>query len=121
MVHRLGSCHYWETYLRRSDFVYGNFGENLTVEGRRVMKSASATGSDRWRNLRSQPASRHLLQSGHTSKPRDAGAVGVVSTAGFYSRVIREGEVGAGDRIEKIAEGPEQMTGAEINALLYFG
>src|SRR5262249_777601 len=40
---------------------------------------------------------------------------------GFYFRVIREGEVGAGDRIEKIAEGPEQMTVAEINALLYSG
>jgi hypothetical protein len=33
--------------------------------------------------------------------------------------VIQEGEAGAGDRIEKIADGPEQMTVAEIDALLY--
>jgi flavin reductase (DIM6/NTAB) family NADH-FMN oxidoreductase RutF len=39
--------------------------------------------------------------------------------AGFYFRVIQEGEVGAGDRIERIADGPEQMTVAEIDALLY--
>jgi ferredoxin-NADP reductase len=38
---------------------------------------------------------------------------------GFYFRVIQEGEVGAGDRIDKIADGPEQMTVAEIDALLY--
>jgi hypothetical protein len=38
---------------------------------------------------------------------------------GFYFRVIQEGEVGAGDYIEKIADGPEQMTVAEVDALLY--
>jgi ferredoxin-NADP reductase/ferredoxin len=38
---------------------------------------------------------------------------------GFYFRVIQEGEIEAGDRIEKIADGPEQMTVAEIDALLH--
>jgi MOSC domain-containing protein YiiM len=33
MVYQIASYRYWEKYLRRSDFVYGNFGENLTVEG----------------------------------------------------------------------------------------
>src|SRR3954468_7375770 len=32
-VSQLGSCRYWENELGRSDFVYGQFGENFTVEG----------------------------------------------------------------------------------------
>ena len=38
---------------------------------------------------------------------------------GFYCRVITEGEVEAGQEIVKIAVGPEQVTVAEIDALLY--
>jgi 3-alpha domain/Oxidoreductase FAD-binding domain/Oxidoreductase NAD-binding domain len=36
-----------------------------------------------------------------------------------YFRVLEEGEVGAGDGIVKVKAGPEQVTVAEINALLY--
>jgi ferredoxin-NADP reductase len=38
---------------------------------------------------------------------------------GFYFRVIGEGEVEAGDEIVKVLAGPERMTVAEIDALLY--
>ncbi len=38
---------------------------------------------------------------------------------GFYLRVIEEGEVGAGDAIERVESGPEAMTVADIDALLY--
>lgn len=38
---------------------------------------------------------------------------------GYYFRVIQEGDVGAGDVIEKIAAGNEQMSVAEIDGLLY--
>ena len=38
---------------------------------------------------------------------------------GFYFRVLEEGEVQAGDEILKVASGPEQMTVAEVDALLY--
>jgi ferredoxin-NADP reductase len=38
---------------------------------------------------------------------------------GFYFRVLREGDVGAGDKIVKVREAEERMTVAEINALLY--
>jgi ferredoxin-NADP reductase len=38
---------------------------------------------------------------------------------GFYLRVLEEGEVGAGDEITKVADGPGRMTVAEIDALLY--
>ncbi len=38
---------------------------------------------------------------------------------GFYFRVLQEGEVGAGDDIAKISDGPERMTVADVDALLY--
>jgi YiiM-like, 3-alpha helix domain/Oxidoreductase FAD-binding domain len=38
---------------------------------------------------------------------------------GFYLRVLEEGEAQAGDEIIKLASGPEQMSVAETDALLY--
>ena len=38
---------------------------------------------------------------------------------GFYFRVLQEGEVQARDEIIKLASGPEAMTVAEVDALLY--
>ena len=38
---------------------------------------------------------------------------------GFYLRVLEEGEVGAGDAIERVAVGPGAMTVREVSALLY--
>ncbi len=38
---------------------------------------------------------------------------------GFYCRVIEEGEIGAGDEIVKVADGPEHVTVKEIDGLLY--
>ena len=32
-VYRMESYHYWERFLGRNDFVFGQFGENFTVEG----------------------------------------------------------------------------------------
>ena len=32
-VYQFESYRYWQEQLRRSDFVYGQFGENFTVEG----------------------------------------------------------------------------------------
>jgi len=38
---------------------------------------------------------------------------------GFYFRVLREGEVGAGDDIVIITDGPERISVADVDALLY--
>ena len=40
-VYQMESYRYWQEQLNRSDFVYGQFGENFTVEGCRMMPSAS--------------------------------------------------------------------------------
>jgi ferredoxin-NADP reductase len=38
---------------------------------------------------------------------------------GFYLRVLEEGPVQAGDAIVKVADGPERLTVAQVDALLY--
>src|SRR5262249_11831078 len=38
---------------------------------------------------------------------------------GFYFRVLQEGEVGPGDDIVRVEDGPERITVAEMDALLY--
>ena len=53
------------------------------------------------------------------NQPEIAALLAAHHRPGFYFRVIQEGDVGAGDRIEKIADGPERMTVAEVDALLY--
>ena len=40
---------------------------------------------------------------------------------GFYLRVIEEGEIGAGDAIVKVADGPERLSVKQISDLLYSG
>jgi len=121
MVYQLDSYRYWASFLGRSDLVHGIFGENLTVEG---LADAEVCIGDRYR------IGSAILE---VSQPRDTCyRVGIrldcpempallVShhRPGFYFRVIEEGDVGAGDRIEKLSDGPERMTIAEIDGLLY--
>jgi ferredoxin-NADP reductase/MOSC domain-containing protein YiiM/ferredoxin len=121
MVYQLDSYRYWEKYLGRSDFVYGNFGENFTVEG---LADDEVCIGDQFRIGSaifevSQPrvtCYRVGIRMNHTDLPA---LLVAHHRPGFYLRVIQEGEIGAGDRIEKIADGPEQMAVAEIDALLY--
>ena len=39
---------------------------------------------------------------------------------GFYLRVLEEGEVGAGDALERVEGDPERMTVREMSHLLFF-
>ena len=52
-------------------------------------------------------------------EPRMAALLTSSGKPGFYLRVLREGEVGAGDEIVKVGAEQEQMTIADVNALLY--
>ena len=53
------------------------------------------------------------------NEPRMAALLVAHGRPGFYLRVLEEGEVEAGDEIVQVAAGPERMSVAEINALLY--
>ena len=121
MVYQLDSYRYWANVLGRSDLLPGIFGENLTVEG---LADAEVCIGDRFRIGSAifevtQPRDtcyRLGIRLEHLEMPA---LLVAHRRPGFYFRVIQEGELGAGDRIEKLSDGPERMTVAEIDAQLY--
>lgn len=121
MVYQLESYRYWANYLGRSDLVHGIFGENLTVDG---LADAEVCIGDRFRIGSavvevSQPRDTCYRLGIRLDRPEMAALLVAHRRPGFYLRVIQEGELGAGDRIEKLSDGPERVTVAEIDALLY--
>jgi MOSC domain-containing protein YiiM len=52
-------------------------------------------------------------------RARDADAARRSPSSGFYFRVLDDGLVQAGDEIVKVADGPEQLTVGQSDALLY--
>jgi ferredoxin-NADP reductase/MOSC domain-containing protein YiiM/ferredoxin len=121
LVYQLDSYRHWAGYLERSDLVAGHFGENLTVEG---LADDEVCIGDRFRIGGavvevSQPRDTCYRVGIRLRHPEIAALLVAHRRPGFYLRVIQEGEIGAGDRIEKLSDGPERMTVAEIDALLY--
>jgi ferredoxin-NADP reductase/MOSC domain-containing protein YiiM/ferredoxin len=121
LVYQLDSYRYWASYLGRSDLVAGNFGENLTVEG---LADTEVCIGDRFRIGSavvevSQPRDTCYRVGIRLNHPEIPALLVAHRRPGFYFRVIQEGEIGAGDRVEKLSDGPEGMSVAEIDALLY--
>jgi ferredoxin-NADP reductase/MOSC domain-containing protein YiiM len=108
---------YWQAALQRAPFPFGQFGENLTLQG---LTEEQVCVGDRFR------VGGALLQ---VTQPRipcyklalrmdtgpdflrrflDSGRLG------FYLRVIEEGEIGAGDTIERVDSDPRSVTIAEF-------
>jgi ferredoxin-NADP reductase len=52
-------------------------------------------------------------------EPRMAALLAEHHRPGFYFRVLQTGEIAAGDEIVKVSDGPERMSVAEADALLY--
>ena len=120
-VYQIDSYRYWERELGRSDFVYGQFGENFTVEG---LGDDEVCIGDRYRIGSAvfevtQPRVTCYRVGIRMNDPRIPALLVSHHRPGFYFRVLEEGEVQAGDEIIKLASGPEQMTVAEVDALLY--
>jgi ferredoxin-NADP reductase/MOSC domain-containing protein YiiM/ferredoxin len=120
-VYQMDSYHYWERFLGRNDFTFGQFGENFTVEG---LPDDEVCIGDRYRIGDAvfevtQPRVTCYRVSIRMNEPRMAALLVAHRRPGFYFRVLQEGEVGAGDNIVKITDGPERMTVAEVDALLY--
>jgi len=121
MVYQLESYRYWERELGRPEFAFGQFGENFTVDG---LSDGEVCIGDRYRIGEalfevSQPRVTCYRVGLRMDEPRMAALLVSHGRPGFYLRVLEEGLVGAGDEIVKIADGPERMSVAEINALLY--
>ena len=121
MVYQMDSYRHWERELGRTDFSYGQFGENFTVEG---LPDDEVCIGDRYRIGTalfevSQPRVTCYRVGIRMDEPRMPALLVAHHRPGFYFRVLEEGEVGAGDEIAKVADGPEHMSVAEIDALLY--
>ena len=120
-VYQVDSYRYWESELGRDDFVYGQFGENFTVEG---LADDEVCIGDRFGIGTavfevSQPRVTCYRVGIRMDDPRMPAMLVSHNRPGFYLRVLVEGEVQAGDEILKLASGPERMTVAEVDALLY--
>ena len=121
MVYQLESYRYWERHLGRNNFTYGQFGENFTVEG---LPDDEVCVGDRYRIGGAlfevtQPRVTCYRVGIRMDQPQMPSLLVSHHRPGFYFRVLEEGEVGAGDEIVKVAEGPERVTVAEVDALLY--
>ena len=120
-VYQIESYRYWQDRLGRSDFTYGQFGENFTIDG---LSDDEVCIGDRYRIGEAlfevtQPRVTCYRVGIRMNQPQMAALLTSSGKPGFYFRVLQEGEVEAGDEIVKVADGSERMTVAEINALLY--
>jgi ferredoxin-NADP reductase/MOSC domain-containing protein YiiM len=120
-VYQMDSYHYWEHFLGRNDFSFGQFGENFTVDG---LADDEVCIGDRYRIGDAlfevtQPRVTCYRVGIRLNEPRMPALLVAHKRPGFYFRVLQEGEVGAGDEIVKVADGPERLTVAHIDGLLY--
>jgi ferredoxin-NADP reductase/MOSC domain-containing protein YiiM len=120
-VYQIESYRYWQERLHRSDFVDGQFGENFTIEG--LPDDAVCIGDTYQIGSAlfevTQPRVTCYRVGIRMNEPRMPALLTASGRPGFYFRVLREGEVAAGDDIVQVGEAKERMTVAEINALLY--
>src|SRR6202453_4855154 len=121
LVYQMDSYHYWERELKRSDFTFGQFGENFTVDG---LADSEVSIGDRCRIGGAefevtQPRVTCYRIGIRMNEPRMAALLVAHHRPGFYLRVLKEGQVEAGDEIVQVGVGPERMTVSEIDALLY--
>ena len=121
LVYQMDSYRFWQSELDRSDFAYGQFGENFTVEG---LADSEVCIGDRYRIGSAlfevtQPRVTCYRVGIRMNEPRMPALLVSRGRPGFYLRVLEEGEVEAGDKIVQVGVGPERMSVAEIDALLY--
>jgi ferredoxin-NADP reductase len=99
----------------------GQFGQNFTEEG--LLDDEVCIG-DRYRIGGAvfevtQPRVTCYRVGIRMNEPRMPALLVAHRRPGFYFRVLQEGEVGAGDDIVKIADGPERISVTEVDAFLY--
>ncbi|TPG28131.1 MOSC domain-containing protein [Mycolicibacterium hodleri] len=121
LVYQLDSYRHWAKEFHRSDLAPGTLGENLTVDG---LPDDEVCIGDRYQIGQAvfevtQPRVTCYRAGLRIGEPRMAALLVSHRRPGFYCRVITEGEVEAGQDIVKISSGPERVTVAEIDALLY--
>src|SRR5712672_1516221 len=104
----MDSYHYWERFLGRNDFGFGQFGENFTVEG---LPDDEVCIGDRYRIGDAvfevtQPRVTCYRVGVRMAEPQMPSLLVSHRRPGFYLRVLQEGEVEAGDEITRLTTGP---------------
>ncbi len=121
-VYSIENYEYWKHELGRDDLTYGQFGENLTVEGMTddavrigdVFRVGSASVQV------AQPRLPCYKLAIKMENPKFPELFLLSRRTGFYLRVLEEGDVGAGDEFELIERDPEPLTVEETVNLSYF-
>ncbi|WP_109525728.1 MULTISPECIES: MOSC and FAD-binding oxidoreductase domain-containing protein [Nocardia] len=121
LVYQIQSYRYWQRHFGRDDFEYGQFGENLTVDG---LADDEVCIGDRYRIGEAefevtQPRVTCYRVGLRLDEPEMPALLVSHHRPGFYMRVIREGHIRAGDPIVRTRIGPGAMSVADIDALLY--
>ena len=101
LVYQLASYRYWQEVLGRNDFVHGQFGENLTVDG---LADDEVCIGDRFRIGEAefevtQPRVTCFRVGMRLGEPDMPNLLVAHHRPGFYFRVITEGQVLPGDDI----------------------
>jgi len=121
LVYQLDSYRHWAQHFGRDDFGYGQFGENLTVDG---MADDEVCIGDRYRIGEAefevtQPRVTCYRVGLRLGEPELPALLVSHHRPGFYMRVITEGYIQAGDAIVKTRTGPHALSVADTDALLY--
>ena len=107
---------YWKEQLPDMDLPYGVFGENLTTQG--ITEEAVSIG-DQFRVgsavLRVTQPRMPCFKLGVRFERADmVKRFWQSGRPGIYFSVVTEGDVAAGDAIERIAQGPEKISVADV-------
>lgn len=121
LVYQLQSYRYWQKQLSRDDLTFGIFGENFTVDG---LPDDDVCIGDRYRIGGAtfevtQPRVTCYRVGMRLGEPTMASLLVAHHRPGFYLRVLSEGRVQAGDEITLVRKGPEALSVADADALLY--
>jgi MOSC domain-containing protein YiiM len=121
LVYQVQSYRHWQQHFGRDDLGYGQFGENLTVDG---LTDDEVCIGDRYRIGEAefevtQPRVTCYRVGLRLGEPELPALLVSHHRPGFYMRVLREGRVRAGDRIVKTRTGTGALSVADTDALLY--
>lgn len=113
---------YWREVLGRSDLSFGQFGENLTVEGMleervhvgEIFRIGSAVVQITQART---PCYKLGVKMGSAAFPKQ-----FLSSRrlGFYLRVLEEGEIGAGDAVIPLRSERNPLSVADLIEVMYF-
>ncbi|MCC6699550.1 MAG: MOSC domain-containing protein [Candidatus Hydrogenedentes bacterium] len=113
---------YWRERLGRTDFVFGQFGENLTVEG--MLESEICIGDvfaiGTARVEVTQPRQPCFKLGIRMDMPEIVKMLLESERCGFYLRVVEEGDIAAGDPAMRIKQDPERVTVQAVNHVRFF-